>query len=909
MQEILLREATERVSHLQKGQKLLVVTGDFHNFQDPDYREAGNYLNRLINAMKLDPQKDVFLVPGNHDVANDKVLQRVLCTMDTDWHLHHITAVKMLKDGEWECLKWRLNSFIPYCQFARSIGCYPENTEKRDTLPASVHIRCWRKKLNILHLNTALVADGITKDNQYADVNSATSNDLWKSTVQKNIPTIVLGHNSFYDLEEKQQNALKAMFAMRNVSAYLCGDTHVFGTDNAKQVIPIESGMKGDRKSIPNVICAKSVADMSDNYSDFGYYWHNWDEVTGEVTIETHIWDANLLDHTDTVISNSTYFMRNSSPRKAPGTSRKKVQDNIHSIPTVAKFFDRLAKSETDAGSSKTAYVSTYPFIHRIHIEFLPHEKDSNLLIAMLDLLKNDLKHNGSGHPIGFKNAKTSGRDFAIYYCLGLACKRLNKVDDGTPCCLRMLLTEYSDVFSTFPLHWELEGWYYRRKARRALDVPEKKHALRRAEQCDRMMMAELSIEENAGIYNAFASTVCEKLEFEDEHPGSILWDTTESRQKDWDEAVSYFPQIIEEYKRAWNAKDDYGKHHFVLGKLYLYAPNRQIVDADNRKRQIRKANDEFYNAFDCEESDDPDFRSRREEYDKYTQKCRDQYDQIDASGASTGMFKIRCKYAVCENHRSELCKPNEDFNLYDAEKGFFILADGVTRPHEEYQNPALYNLASSGARELCEAIRDSLIASHDSGAKPIDRMKAAIKAGNKRVHELNLENWIPKVINPSKSFPLCCTLLVALFSKDILYFFNCCDTVGYLIRSGIKMQFTERYNWRAELEQRMKVYDKEYVYNKLHNNPEEAAGFAIVNGDKSFEQFLQIGWIKVTRNDRIILSTDGLRDFLAATKGSVLHTLTPKEMIELSEPFDTMPFSTYADDKTCVVIDILRDR
>ena len=56
------------------GKKLLVVTGDFRNFSDHTYHQAESFLEELYRAMDIDPERDVFVVPGNHDVDWESAL-------------------------------------------------------------------------------------------------------------------------------------------------------------------------------------------------------------------------------------------------------------------------------------------------------------------------------------------------------------------------------------------------------------------------------------------------------------------------------------------------------------------------------------------------------------------------------------------------------------------------------------------------------------------------------------------------------------------------------------------------------------------------------------------------------------------------------------------------------------------
>lgn len=892
MEQILLREAAA-VKALPRGEKLLIVTGDLHNFRDADYRRAAQLLKKLAGIMDLDLEQDLFLVPGNHDVGNDAALDA--CFGDNPaWKKLSRAAVSMLKNRDTDYLEDRLRAFRPYCRFVRELmrcGACPEEDG-----PARVHVRNWRGKLNILHLNTALIADGAAKDDQMADIDAAADPETWKDAGSEDTPALAIGHNSFFDLERTQRQALEAVFARRNVSAYLCGDTHRKNLDPDEQAISLESGLKGNRESIPNVVCAKSVADLTDNYSDFGYYWHHWNEATGWVTLEFRRWNREYLGRTVPEGEGEGYPMRTTAPAAAPV---RREPGELLSAPdypesAVTAFFDDLAERFPD--------VRSYAFIYQIHQMFLPHEKDGALLRRMQELLEKDLRKNSGGDPVGFLNSSTARRDFAVYYCLGLYCKRQKKVDGRGGLSLKKLLDRYGGLFSGFPLHWEVEGWYCRRKVDRVTKPESKLLFFRQAGDCDREMMKEIPLEENAGVYSSFASTVSKKLEYEYERGCRSLWPTQEERLKDWEEAVAYIPRIIDAYKEVWKEESDYGKHHFIRGKLYLFAPNSRTIDPERRREQIERAKEDFFAALDCENSDDPDYGIRRQEYNEYTQKCEEQNRQIGADSASTGTYTIRCDYGERTNRRPRLKKPNEDFQLRSEESGVFILADGVTRPHAEYQKSALCNLAAECARELCQTIQNKLLLSAARERDPVKRMREALIAGNRSVREFGEKKWRSRVQDVSASYPPCCTLLLALLSDDVLYFYNCCDTVGYLIRNEVKMCFTDHYNWRAERE----GYPKATVYRELHNNPAHKAGFAIVNGDERFESFLRIGQLKVASGDRLILSTDGLAEFLLATGGAELREMTAEDMLRQSAAYDQAPFRKYADDKSCIIIDVL---
>lgn len=305
MERALLQDV-ESVKAKLPGEKLLIVTGDFHNFGDEDYKRAGDFLNLLVDTMGLEMDQDVFIVPGNHDVGNDKSLDNALSKSDPSWKRHQKYCVRDLKEGsrERDLFNERLLAFRPYSDFVRSLHIYDEEpaASTDPDYPARVHVRCWRGKLNLLHLNTALVADGGPKDGQLADVDAAADPETWRAFAWDKLPALALGHNSFFDLSEVEgkpplqiRTDLKTLFFTHYVSAYLCGDRHRVESDSDRQYIKLESVRKPNGLEIPNIVCPKSTADVNDNYSEFGYYWHDWDESTDQVVLRQQQWKSSFL--------------------------------------------------------------------------------------------------------------------------------------------------------------------------------------------------------------------------------------------------------------------------------------------------------------------------------------------------------------------------------------------------------------------------------------------------------------------------------------------------------------------------------------------------------------------------------------------------------------------------------------
>lgn len=319
MKETIRNTLRERCGQLSKGEKFLVITGDFHNFIDTDYKESLTWIPELAEAMRIDIKEDVFVVPGNHDICRpadeeEKETHEALAltARSNPNKLEKTIFVNML-----------LKDFEAFNRFCKDLGLCDA-----DENPAGVRVKKWRNKLNILHLNTALAADGSDKHNQVVDIQRVTSEEI-RVQLDRNLPTIALGHNSYYDLHEYIQIPLYTMFAQENIRAYLCGDQHkVDSGRDTKRILGKEYGSI----SIPNIICPRSSADVNDSYSDFGFYVHKWDDSTGIVNLELLRWSKNSGSTMQSVADQSpAYYMV--EPQSPSGSQ----SGSVHSLAPNAE--------------------------------------------------------------------------------------------------------------------------------------------------------------------------------------------------------------------------------------------------------------------------------------------------------------------------------------------------------------------------------------------------------------------------------------------------------------------------------------------------------------------------------------------------------------------------------------------
>ena len=262
----------DAIKDLEKPE-FIVVTGDLHTYpkkisyadsQELNlYNKAQEFLDDLLRHWELS-KNDIFIVPGNHDVdiaSKYEELQDLF------------TGTAVLPDYDNGSESFFLHNgvhlskrFCLYTEFIKEF--FGENHEASQD-SAGVFIRTWNDKLNILHINTALYS---TKDNMKEQhiVDTYALSKLRLNPRQRNLPTLLLAHHSFFRLEQYLQNDIKAALNKLNVVAYLCGDKHV---EDRNTICLGDAG-----RSIDCITCMSSAFDSS-HWSNMGYLEYIWDGI------------------------------------------------------------------------------------------------------------------------------------------------------------------------------------------------------------------------------------------------------------------------------------------------------------------------------------------------------------------------------------------------------------------------------------------------------------------------------------------------------------------------------------------------------------------------------------------------------------------------------------------------------
>jgi len=267
----------------------IVVTGDFHNYKDTNnYECASIFLQDLIKALGLDISTDLFLVPGNHDQEpseekSDCILKAIQSAADDEDFDY---AEYFIKNPTF--MKIMLDPFNGYRQMAANLIELYNPSKANAQSPESVHVRTWRNRINLLHLNSAILSDNDRGHAQSVDICKACGPEIRKS-LSNNLPTLVLAHHSYFDLHQSICNRLTQLFNQTNVWAYLAGDKHRVNIHGNDYLIDRKIGIS----AWPNIIAGKAIACVKDKYSDFSIIRYSWDLQNNVTTPEYLYWEKN----------------------------------------------------------------------------------------------------------------------------------------------------------------------------------------------------------------------------------------------------------------------------------------------------------------------------------------------------------------------------------------------------------------------------------------------------------------------------------------------------------------------------------------------------------------------------------------------------------------------------------------
>lgn len=225
----------------------------------------------------------------------------------------------------------------------------------------------------------------------------------------------------------------------------------------------------------------------------------------------------------------------------------------------------------------------------------------------------------------------------------------------------------------------------------------------------------------------------------------------------------------------------------------------------------------------------------------------------------------MKISYGTIKNTKQQ-DKPNEDLVFCDLDRNIFILLDGVSRDtiNGEYPFP-------SPAAEVAEILRANIHQelSLTLGSAQEGIVTAMMKA-NAKVKEYNREHML--------DFAAGAVGIVGVIEGQWFYYGYIGDCYGRVI-TGDKVEIFTTCQTR-EIAKHKKEYSSYEIRHIICNNIKHPCGYGVLNGDKRAYDFIQSGVIDCTNLDQIILSSDGMEEYLSGSSIGEISESTAQELI-----------------------------
>ncbi len=257
--------------------------------------------------------------------------------------------------------------------------------------------------------------------------------------------------------------------------------------------------------------------------------------------------------------------------------------------------------------------------------------------------------------------------------------------------------------------------------------------------------------------------------------------------------------------------------------------------------------------------------------------------------------IKIKAEWAT-KRHGRKLAKPNEDRIFTDEKNGIFILLDGITRVHKEYEEaPETSSAGDIGdlfIEEVCKHLKKNA-----EKAEPEVLLREAVRKANSRIKEFREK----KSKNEWEYYPA--TLgIVSLIQDNVFHYVSAGDCAALLLRRNAKIVMG--YEWTLDAIG-LQDYTKKEIYEKYCNHPENHLSYTVFNGDDTVSDGMEYSFIELHSGDTIVIVSDGMGCYVRYEKVRTILSQTPEEMIAFSSKYDVPPYAEYADDKSVIKISL----
>jgi serine/threonine protein phosphatase PrpC len=258
----------------------------------------------------------------------------------------------------------------------------------------------------------------------------------------------------------------------------------------------------------------------------------------------------------------------------------------------------------------------------------------------------------------------------------------------------------------------------------------------------------------------------------------------------------------------------------------------------------------------------------------------------------------LKAESETRKNNISKYFKPNEDYCLYDADKGIFIITDGVSRDPFDgiYPNPSP---SAEVAKLLTETVFTHISTNISNSEDYYNLLFEAYKKGNELIKENNEKN------NDSLFLPGAVSL-AAIVKNSVLYFCYLGDVSLKKINSKETIQLTRSQT--EKFRRYSKSFARSFVRSEICNNIEHPLSYGVFTGEDKALSFLSFHKCDLSLGDKFHFATDGLDCIYDFENAKNISSFTAEQILSKAEYFENkFSDSINSDDKTIIIVTVLQ--
>ena len=263
------------------------------------------------------------------------------------------------------------------------------------------------------------------------------------------------------------------------------------------------------------------------------------------------------------------------------------------------------------------------------------------------------------------------------------------------------------------------------------------------------------------------------------------------------------------------------------------------------------------------------------------------------------------------ENNLKHPYAPQEDSYFHSRDKNIFVVADGVTH---DPTDPTLYPMPSD-AYEVAKIICEQVVKDLENKPYTQESLREAYKKANEKVAEYNATSALYKN-RESNGFTIGSATTATIWIENYKLLYGVLDDCFISVFSD---DLVDHPMLKSYVEIAAKYLDSKFDWGKIETRRHwredirnhkvfiegKEYGYGVIDGREGYDQFLQVGEVKLKKGDLVCVYTDGFiklmqnQEFIRTIKEQPFAADTYKYISDTTSKLDQYK------EKTCYFIKI----